>query len=100
MSLKGWRELPPGGLILKAGNSVKYKTGTWRSIRPVWNKDKCINCFMCWLHCPDGSILVKDNKMSGINYDYCKGCGVCAAICPKSAIEMKPESLFEEGENK
>lgn len=98
MKLKGWKELPPAGLILEAGNAAQYKTGTWRSTRPVWDASKCISCFMCWLHCPDGSILVKSDKVAGINYDYCKGCGVCASICPKKAIDMKPESLFEEGE--
>ncbi|MCD6442549.1 MAG: 4Fe-4S binding protein, partial [Thermotogae bacterium] len=28
--------------------------------------------------------------------DYCKGCGLCAKICPKNAIEMKPETEFQE----
>ncbi|MCD6362518.1 MAG: 4Fe-4S binding protein [Synergistetes bacterium] len=98
MSLKGWKDIPPAGLILDAGNAALYKTGTWRSVRPVWDESKCIHCHLCWLHCPDGSILVENEKMVGISYDYCKGCGICASICPKKAIEMKPESLFEGGE--
>ena len=51
-------------------------------MRPVWNKEKCIHCLTCWIYCPDAAIVVKDGKMTGINYDYCKGCGICANVCP------------------
>ncbi|MEA3375521.1 MAG: pyruvate synthase, partial [Chloroflexota bacterium] len=27
--LKGWKEIPIGGMILEAGNAVEYKTGDW-----------------------------------------------------------------------
>jgi len=94
--LKGWRELPIGGLIVDAGNAMEYKTGSWRVMRPVYTREKCIDCMLCWLICPDMSIIQKDGKMIGINYDYCKGCGLCAKICPKNAIEMKPETEFQE----
>ncbi len=94
--LKGWRELPIGGLIVDAGNAMEYKTGSWRVMRPVYTRGKCIDCMLCWLICPDMSIIQKDGKMIGINYDYCKGCGLCAKICPKNAIEMKPETEFQE----
>ncbi len=35
MSFKGWRDMPIGGMILEAGNSVEYHTGDWRAFRPV-----------------------------------------------------------------
>lgn len=91
--LKGWKEIPTGGVIETPGSSEDYKTGTWRSSRPVWHEDKCIQCYRCWSFCPDTSILVKDGKVAGINYEYCKGCGVCAYECPDkaSAIEMRSE---------
>jgi 2-oxoacid:acceptor oxidoreductase delta subunit (pyruvate/2-ketoisovalerate family) len=90
----GWRELPRGAAILKAGNAREYHTGDWRSDRPIWDKDKCINCLFCWVYCPDAAIMVKDGKMTGIDYDHCKGCGICAAECPKrvEAITMIKES--------
>ena len=94
--LKGWKELPIGGLIVEAGNALEYKTGSWRVMRPVFIREKCIDCMLCWLVCPDMSIIQEDGKMIGINYDYCKGCGLCANICPKDAIEMKPETEFQE----
>ncbi|MDD3625872.1 MAG: 4Fe-4S binding protein [bacterium] len=91
MKEKNWKEIPIGGLILDAGNATEYKTGDWRTFRPEWSVDKCIHCFQCWANCPDSSILIKDDKMTGIDYDHCKGCGICAKICPKNAIEMVKE---------
>jgi pyruvate ferredoxin oxidoreductase delta subunit len=89
-------ELPAGGIV-EAGTAVNFHTGGWRSIRPVWNKEKCINCLACWISCPDGSIKIVHNNentaVGGIDYDYCKGCGICAKECPPKikAISMEQE---------
>jgi len=93
MSEKSWREIPIGGLIVEPGTSKKYKTGSWRSFKPIWSEDRCIQCLFCWNSCPEPSIFVKDSKVTGIDYDYCKGCGLCASVCPEKAhaIEMVPE---------
>lgn len=94
MKPKTWQEIPIGGLILEAGNAEEYKTGDWRSERPVVDHDKCINCLTCWIVCPDSAVIVKDGKMAGYDYDHCKGCGICAHECPVNCIEMKPEADF------
>ncbi len=80
----------PGGYA-EGGTSVENKTGGWRSFRPVLNKEKCVNCMICWLNCPDDSIVVKDGQMLGFDYDYCKGCSICSNVCPTKAIDMVPE---------
>lgn len=95
-SLKGWREIPSGGVITDAGNSQEYDTGGWRSFRPVWDWKKCVNCKVCWIYCPDGSIKIRDGAMSGIDLAHCKGCGICAKECPHRAIEMAEESEAKE----
>ncbi len=96
MKLKGWKDIPDAGIITEAGNARTYNTGGWRSKCPVHDKEKCINCLICWAFCPDSSILVEDGKVAGINLKHCKGCGICAAECPKDAIRMVPESEVEE----
>ena len=90
----GWKEIPEGGLIVEAGNAAKYETGSWRSSRPVRDVDKCTNCLICWVYCPDSSILTSDGKLTGIDYSHCKGCGICAEECPVNAIKMVDEKEF------
>lgn len=85
---KGWREIPIGTRIEVPGNAREYKTGDWRTFKPIRDNDKCTNCLFCWIYCPDGAIPVEDGKVADIDYDYCKGCGICAFECPVDAIEM------------
>ncbi|MGD1996766.1 MAG: 4Fe-4S binding protein [Anaerolineae bacterium] len=89
--LKGWREIPIGGMILEAGNAVEYSTGDWRAFRPVFGEAECIHCFICWLNCPDSAILVdpESEKMTGFDLEHCKGCGICASVCPVNAKVIK-----------
>ncbi len=79
------------GAYTEGATSLNNKTGGWRTFKPVLNKDKCVDCMICWLYCPDDSIVVKDGKMIGFDYDYCKGCSVCSNVCPRNAIDMVPE---------
>lgn len=92
---KGWKNIPEGGLITEAGNSEEYYTGSWRTFRPLVDKNKCTNCMICWIMCPDSSILVEGEKMEGFDYDHCKGCGICAEVCPFKCIIRVREDDFE-----
>lgn len=86
----GWRELPIGGHLYETGSSLKYKTGSWRTFRPILDRTKCTRCLLCWIYCPEPSIKrIEDNVE--IDYDFCKGCGICAAECPVKAIQMVEE---------
>lgn len=89
--LKGWKEIPIAGMILDAGNSEEYDTGDWRAFRPVFGEAECIDCFQCWLHCPDSSILVdtETEEMVGFDLKHCKGCGICASVCPVNVRVIK-----------
>jgi Pyruvate/2-oxoacid:ferredoxin oxidoreductase delta subunit len=47
----------------------------------------CTQCDLCFLICPDISIVKGHNGYS-LRAEYCKGCGVCAATCPRHAVQM------------
>ncbi|MBF0548481.1 MAG: 4Fe-4S binding protein [Candidatus Riflebacteria bacterium] len=81
-SLPGYKELPPGGIIPEGGTANNYKTGGWRSKRPVFQSEACVHCLTCWILCPDNSVLASQGKVIGYDYDHCKGCGICAFECP------------------
>ncbi len=70
-------------------NSYTASVASWRVIKPVFNRDICIDCQNCWVWCPDSSILSRDKQMLGIDYDHCKGCQVCSEVCPTN-----PKSLI------
>jgi pyruvate ferredoxin oxidoreductase delta subunit len=86
-----WRKHPAGSVIRDPGNSRNFKTGSWRSQRPVRDVEKCNDCLICFVYCPDSAILTEEGKMLGVNLDFCKGCGICAYECPQKAIVMKNE---------
>jgi len=85
------RKLEIGAVVTNPGNSVENKTGGWRALRPVWNKEKCTQCMICWMYCPDMAIPQKDGKRLEMDFDFCKGCGICKAECPFGAITMEKE---------
>jgi pyruvate ferredoxin oxidoreductase delta subunit len=88
----GWKELEVGCVIVEPGNASEYHTGSWRTMRPIVDNEKCIKCAICWMHCPDAAIFQQEDETYAINLDYCKGCGICAEVCPKDCIEMVEET--------
>ena len=76
-------------------NSFTASVADWRIIKPVFNKDYCIDCQFCWIYCPDVSIIARDKKMVGVDYDHCKGCQICVEVCPTN-----PKSLLMFNEDK
>ncbi len=91
MKEKGWKDIPIGGLILEPGNAINYKTGSWRTFKPIRDEEKCTHCLLCWIYCPDSSIIVEEGRIKGIDYEHCKGCGICSTQCPVNAIKMVEE---------
>ena len=93
-----WIELPfedatiSAPAIHAAATSVEVKTGLWRTMRPVIDRERCHRCWwICSTFCPDGAISVEDDGSPQVDYDHCKGCLVCVAVCPHHAIEAIPE---------
>jgi 2-oxoacid:acceptor oxidoreductase delta subunit (pyruvate/2-ketoisovalerate family) len=73
-------------------SSKNVKTGSWRTYKPVLDKEKCTKCLTCWKYCPDVAIDIVD-EYPVVNYDYCKGCGICSEECPKKCIKMIRQEL-------
>ena len=82
--------------VTPVGNEGMYilDTASWRIVKPVMNKENCVECGICLTYCPVNSIEFKSDKYI-INYDFCKGCGICSNECPKTAIDM-----IEEGDER
>ncbi|RLG70498.1 MAG: pyruvate synthase [Candidatus Iainarchaeum archaeon] len=76
-----------GGIMPSNGSTRNYKTGSWRSYRPIINHELCKKCGRCYAHCPDNAIKKVKDRFE-IDYDYCKGCGICYEECPFNAIKM------------
>lgn len=86
-----WKDITPGGIVYEAGSAKYFKTGDWRSMKPIFVADKCKQCLLCAPVCPDSSIPVVDGKRGEFDYDHCKGCGICYEVCPFEAIEFVKE---------
>lgn len=108
MEKKGWDEFEIGAMLrsfdgsvqdiattlpedrpYSQSNSFTASVADWRIEKPLFNKDYCIDCQFCWIYCPDMSIIARDKKMVGIDFDHCKGCGICVEVCPTN-----PKSLL------
>ena len=89
ISVENTAFIPPEERPYSDFNSYTATVASWRVIKPVYNRDICIDCQNCWVWCPDTSIISRDKQMLGIDYDHCKGCGVCVEVCPTN-----PKSLL------
>ncbi len=85
------KDIEPGAVITEPGSACQDKTGDWRTKRPVFDKEKCSKCGMCFLFCPEGCIKQTEEGYFMPDLEYCKGCGICAEECPRKAILMEEE---------
>jgi pyruvate ferredoxin oxidoreductase gamma subunit len=81
--------------IHAAATSVEVRTGLWRTLRPVIDRERCHRCWwICSTLCPDSAIDVSPDGEPQIEYDYCKGCMICVSVCPHHAIDSIPERVL------
>jgi pyruvate ferredoxin oxidoreductase delta subunit len=62
-----------------------------RAFAPKADYDKCTGCGICETYCPEGTVLLNEDRKPLFDYRYCNGCGVCANECPVDAIAMVKE---------
>lgn len=86
-----WKDLKVGNIVTEPGNASFRRTGDWRTQRPILDKEACVRCALCWIHCPDAAIKLSEEGYFESDLYYCKGCGICASVCPAGAIAMIEE---------
>jgi 2-oxoacid:acceptor oxidoreductase delta subunit (pyruvate/2-ketoisovalerate family) len=89
--LRGARELLAGADVVRDAGPGPA-TGGWRTgKKPAVDLELCVDCLLCWIHCPDSAIVLDGGTLVGFDYDLCKGCEICAEMCPEDAIAMVAE---------
>lgn len=92
-----WVELPfeDAGVsapdVFASVTSGMVKSGLWRTVRPVIDRDLCRRCRLCGAYCPDGCVAFDADGWPDIDYEQCKGCLICLAQCPAKAVRAIPE---------
>lgn len=100
--LWGYRTAPIGGVLPLPGNTAHNDLHTSRTgWMPVLDRDKCIDCGMCDMVCPDLCLVWSTHtdedgkpvvKLDGIDYRYCKGCMRCVETCSTLAMTREAET--------
>ena len=100
--LWGYRTAPIGGVLPLPGNTAHNDLHTSRNgWIPVLDADKCIDCGMCDMVCPDLCLVWSTQsddegqpivKLDGIDYRYCKGCMRCVETCSTLAMTREAET--------
>lgn len=99
--LYGYLNAPIGGAIVNPGNTVlRDLTVSRQGFLPAFHREKCTDCAMCELVCPDLCFVWetvaepgarKWRALQGIDYQYCKGCLKCVEVCPVGALVAERE---------
>ena len=97
----GYNSAPIGGVLPTPGNTAHNDLQTSRTgWMPVLDRDKCIDCGMCDMVCPDLCLVWSTHtgedgkplvKLDGVDYQYCKGCMRCVETCSTSAMTREAE---------
>lgn len=104
----GYLNAPIGGINPHLGNSVISDLSPSRQgYIPLFIKEKCINCGLCFSACPDMVFQFvkgeyKGRKMminQGLDYYHCKGCLRCVDVCPVNALVTGLEAEHERKEH-
>lgn len=94
--LFGYLNAPIGGCVVNPGNTVfKDLSVSRQGFLPAFYREKCVDCAMCEIVCPDfcfvwetvkGAPSGKWRRLVGVDYQYCKGCQKCVEVCPTEAL--------------
>lgn len=90
-----WKEIPLAGVTFHGAVS-KNRTSAWSPTHPKFFIDKCTQCNLCVIQCPEDAFIKEkvdgELKITGIDYYFCKGCTICQKVCPlkNKPVEERP----------
>jgi len=97
----GYENAPMGGINPRFGSTVTADLSPSRQgYIPLFIKERCINCGLCFSTCPDmvfqfakGEYKGREMMVNqGLDYYHCKGCLRCVDVCPVNALVRGVES--------
>ena len=97
----GYLTAPIGGINPELGSTIISDLSPSRQgYIPLFIKERCINCGLCFSACPDMVFQFvkgeyKGRKMminQGLDYYHCKGCLRCVDVCPVNALVSGKEA--------
>lgn len=86
-------ECPNDYLLL--GEELKECKGKVKANFPKLNKNKCIKCGKCVRNCRSNAIFQAPGQYPVFIRELCSGCGLCWNICPQGAIEIEEVVIGE-----
>ena len=75
--------------LLETGKAHPFKSGEKPELMPVWDKDLCARCALCYVYCPDAAISRQEDGYFDVDMNLCKGCGICHRECWFGAVTMQ-----------
>lgn len=91
----GYENAPIGGINPRYGSTVVADLSPSRQgYIPLFIKERCINCGLCFSACPDMVFQFAKGEYNGremmvnqgLDYYHCKGCLRCVEVCPVNAL--------------
>lgn len=104
----GYLNAPIGGINPQIGSTIVSDLSPSRQgYIPLFIKERCINCGLCFSACPDMVFQFKKGKYKGkdmminqgLDYYHCKGCLRCVDVCPVNALVRGKEDKHEKKEH-
>lgn len=101
ISVFGYRNTPPGGILPSLGNTAQNNLSLSRNgYIPKYLPEKCIHCGLCDTTCPDMVFTFREGEYNnrraminqGPDYRFCKGCLRCVEVCPTQALVSQKDT--------
>jgi ferredoxin len=75
---------PETNMFEKMKQQIKTRRGQLQI-----DREKCMNCVMCWRRCPVAAITVnRPTKAWIVDDNKCVRCGHCVHVCPNRALSL------------